>query len=47
MLHHLKQSLLKSPPDTAIDKRMKVSTSSMAPAGSFLAVSSGWLDENS
>lgn len=41
LLHHLKQSLLKSPPETAIDKRMNVSTSSITPAGSFLAVSRG------
>lgn len=46
LFHHLKQSLLKSPPETAMDSRMKVSTSSITPAGSFLAVVSGCADEN-
>lgn len=46
LFHHLKQSLLKSPPETAMESRIKVSTSSMAPAGSFFAVVSGCADEN-
>lgn len=46
LLHHLKQSLLKSPPETAIERRMNVRTSSMTPAGSFFAVVNGCVDEN-
>ncbi len=46
LLHHLKQSDLKSPPDTAMDSKMKVSTSSMTPAGSLVAVVVGMEDEN-
>lgn len=46
LFHHLKQSLLKSPPETAMDSRMKVRTSSITPAGSFFAVVSGCADEN-
>lgn len=46
LFHHLKQSLLKSPPETAMDSKMKVSTSSMTPAGSFLGVVSGCAAEN-
>lgn len=46
LFHHLKQSLLKSPPETAIDKRINVSTSSITPAGSFLAVVKGCVEEN-
>lgn len=46
LFHHLKQSLLKSPPETAMDNSIKVKTSSMTPAGSFFAVSSGCVDVN-
>jgi hypothetical protein len=38
LFHHLTQSDLKSPPDTAIANRMKVKTSSITPPGSFVAV---------
>lgn len=46
LLHHLKQSLLKSPPDTAMDSRINVSTSSMTPTGSFFAVVSGGVEDS-
>ena len=45
LLHHMLQSDLKSPPETAIDRRMKVSTSSTTPAGSFVSVIVGTVDE--